>query len=143
MDNGTYYSYFICPLDDEDDSYTFCCGPDDREHCCSVFEKNSETATSWSSGHQLEITGRVGIRGLIGVAGILVLIGPTGIQDTVGQTGTPEAVIGIPEPEFQVAAGDEFPNNTRLLNLNYLHTRKISVNITFRPISVLVVSQVE
>ena len=65
-------------------------------------------------GHQREITGRVGIRGLIGVAGILVLIGPTGIQDTVGQTGTPEAVIGIPEPEFQVAVGDlrEFPNNT-------------------------------
>ena len=49
MDNGTYYSYFICPLDDEDDSYTFCCGPDDREHCCSVFQKNSETATAWSS----------------------------------------------------------------------------------------------
>ena len=117
MDNGTYYSYFICPLDDGDDSYTFCCGPDDREHCCSVFEKNSETASACPPGHKLEVTGPIGI---------LVIIGPAGIRDTVGQTGTLEAVIGIPEPEFQLVERDlrKFPNNTHLFKLSYLHTKQ-------------------
>ena len=46
MSNGSYYSYFICPLGDDDDSYTYCCGAIDRQTCCSVFQKNSEIAGS-------------------------------------------------------------------------------------------------
>lgn len=35
MANGSLYQYFVCPLADQDDSYTFCCGPTDREECCN------------------------------------------------------------------------------------------------------------
>ena len=40
-DNGTYYNYFICPLDDEDDSYVYCCYDPGAQICC--------TNSMWSS----------------------------------------------------------------------------------------------
>ena len=78
-------------------------------------------------GHQLEITGPigiqkqigvVGIRGRIGVVGIRGRIGVTGILVLIGVAGTQRTVTGIPEPGIQVAEDlRKFPNCTQLFEI--------------------------
>ncbi|BFZ15344.1 hypothetical protein BsWGS_18383 [Bradybaena similaris] len=33
---GRSYGYFICPRENETESYIYCCGPDHREYCCDM-----------------------------------------------------------------------------------------------------------
>ncbi|KAK2151371.1 hypothetical protein LSH36_366g06009 [Paralvinella palmiformis] len=44
MGNGTRYSLFICPLNDNPDSYTYCCGPEYRQYCCSFWQSPGRVA---------------------------------------------------------------------------------------------------
>ncbi|KAK2173485.1 hypothetical protein NP493_872g01014 [Ridgeia piscesae] len=42
--NGTNYIYFICPMANQSDSHTYCCGPSQRQHCCRFWDSGSRVA---------------------------------------------------------------------------------------------------
>ncbi|KAJ8320326.1 hypothetical protein KUTeg_001913 [Tegillarca granosa] len=44
--NGTiyYYGKFICPMENQPDDYSYCCGPEGRQTCCRFFDDAGRTA---------------------------------------------------------------------------------------------------
>lgn len=42
--NGTSYAYFICPLSNQSDSHTYCCGSSQRQHCCRFWDSGGRVA---------------------------------------------------------------------------------------------------
>ncbi|KAI0218569.1 hypothetical protein LSAT2_029707 [Lamellibrachia satsuma] len=48
--NGSSYAYFICPLSNQSDSYTYCCGPSHRQHCCRFWDSCWSTSSPRAVG---------------------------------------------------------------------------------------------